>query len=38
VLGVRPHDDASRLVLFTVAAADGDASAEGDDDLNRVVA
>ena len=37
VLGVWPHDDASRLTPFTVAAADGDASVEGDDDLNRVV-
>jgi len=37
VLGVRPHNDATRLTPFTVGAADGDASVEGEDDLNRVV-
>jgi len=37
VLGIRPHDDASRLTPFTVAAGDGDASVERDDDLDRVV-
>ena len=37
VLGVRPHDDASRLTPFTVTAGEGDASVERDDDLNRVV-
>jgi len=37
VFGVRPHDDAARLVPFTIAPGDGDASVERDDDLNRVV-
>ena len=37
VLGVRPYHDAARLTPFAVVAADGDASVEGDDDLNRVV-
>ena len=37
VLGVRPHDDAASLPPFTVAAADGQGSVEGNDDLNRMV-
>lgn len=37
MLGVRSHDDASVLAPLAVAAADGDASVERDDDLDGVV-
>ena len=37
VLGVRPHHNAAALTPSVVFAADGDASVERDDDLNRVV-
>ena len=37
MLGVRPDHDAAALTPSLVFAADGDASVERDDDLNRVV-
>src|SRR5512137_1505648 len=37
VLGVGSHDDAPALIPAIVLAADGDASVEGDHDLDRVV-